>query len=86
VRSCGQVVVERSTLPQAALAWRLELPLSGLQRAPGRGTRVSVVRVDGREHRRLEAGAAGAVEELGRSEDWVVLAVDCPDRQTSTSS
>lgn len=76
VRGCDQVVVERSTLPQAALAWRLDLPLSALQRAPGQGPRVSVLRVGSAEHRRLEATSA-AVEELGRSEDWVVVAVQC---------
>lgn len=78
VRACGQVSIDRSLLPQAALAWRLDLPLDAVSHTPESGRRVAIVRAGGANDRRLAGVDAPAVVELGRSPGWVVHAVACP--------
>jgi hypothetical protein len=75
---CDQVAVERSSLPQAVLTWQLELALAEVRRAPVAGSHVEVVRRGGELHRRLDEVDPTRVDELGGSEDWVVVTIDCP--------
>jgi hypothetical protein len=78
VDACDQVAVERSSLPQAALTWQLEVPLAAVRRAPVAGSHVELVRRDGELFRRFDEVDPARWDVLGGSEDWVVVAVDCP--------
>lgn len=85
VRACGEVSIDRSLLPQAALAWRLGLPLDGVSHTPQSGRHVAIVRAGGEHDRRLD-GVHGVVVELGRSSGWVVHAVSCPVGEAAIGS
>lgn len=76
---CGVVVADRVDLPQAVLAWELDLPLHDVRstRRVRSGSRVVIVRVGGEEERRLEASDPADLVPLGDSAHWAIVAVDC---------
>jgi hypothetical protein len=74
VLACGAVAADPTDLPQAPLAWHLDVPLTDITRRSPDAPHVAVVGTDGRMARRLE----GAGIPLAANERWTVLAVDCP--------
>jgi len=79
VTSCGTVVADRADLPQAVLAWKLDLALHDVHstRRVRRGSRVVILRAGGREERRLQASEPADLVALGDSSHWSIVAVDC---------
>lgn len=78
VTACGRVAVDEDSPARTAVAWMLDVPLGETKRAlldrPGvvldrRGTPTSLV---------LEASTDPGVVVLARTDDWLVVAVDCP--------
>lgn len=80
VTACGTVVADRVDLPQAVLAWELDLPLHDVHstRRVRSGSRVVILRAGGREERRLAATDGIERETLADSTYWSIVAVDCP--------
>jgi hypothetical protein len=78
VLACGRVVADPADLPQAALAWELDVSLADITRRPTRDPHVAVLSRGGSMQRRLEATEGVALRALAANEHWTILAVDCP--------
>lgn len=79
VRPCGKVVIDGPSTWRIALAWKLDRPLDQVDRPPLAGSGVAVARAGGRLDRGLRARVGqGEVEDLGRSVEWAIYAIDCP--------
>jgi hypothetical protein len=82
VAACGQVSVENRDLAIAArpaLAWELDLPLSSVSSDLVLAPAVALVQDGSLQDRRLAAAPADQVQLLGRSAEWAVYAVGCPE-------
>lgn len=78
VGACGTVAIADTSTYRIALAWKLDRPLDEVDR-PSRSTSgVTVVRAGGRLDEGLGDPVRTEVEELGRSVEWAIYAVDCP--------
>jgi hypothetical protein len=79
VLACGPVVADPADLPQAALAWDLDVPFTDVRPRPGADRSfVAVVGIGGRLDRRLERGAVPP-QPVATGERWRIVAVGCPD-------
>jgi hypothetical protein len=80
VLGCGPVAIENADLAissRPALAWQLDVPLSRVGSSLGSGPGVVFAR-----HRSITANALAVsptARELGRSNEWTVYAVSCPE-------
>jgi hypothetical protein len=77
LRACTTVVADPKDLPQAVLAWHLDVPLAEVDRRQPADPHVAVVRVGGGMSTRIEA-ADRVTRELAANGRWRVVAVDCP--------
>lgn len=79
VLACGEVAIDHSEVPRMALAWKLGIPLGQVGGRLPEDSGVALARPGGRLDGRLSGKPPPEVVMLGRSDEWVVYAVSCPD-------